>query len=803
MLCVAYLIGGVGLLIVALILFAWILKKTNTSATIQSNGQTSQDEEWQRAKALAAAQRAGKPRATAAASGNQRVSLTVAASVDRSASGTSLSTLATRQVPEAKVAITVKADAPSADAVRYTAVKTTTGAMQWHPFGTAVRIAKGSISNGGFYSCQGVGPCTGAVDETLPIPAKAKPDWQAANVGYWPTYHQLTPHQRLAYLGYLSSSRRAKHIGQTYLWLYVYNLEYRLLVESTDSVPDAEFEVLIAELDALRQNYADLSAVRRYLPNMIAAARARRGVLVESGTPPLPMALTWDADIAMRAGLTFLAQQPISPEWALQIAILNRPIPRSHLDTIASELSVLFALRYAQLSDRGKLPKLGRSRLTIHYKRAMDGRSMEIRTAVPDIERLRAPFTPWIAVLDECLAELEPLRKARSSKAASPLAALAAYPHALASLGRLSEELAAARDALWQRCKSGPQVLPWSELVLSMGKPGVEAKKREVMHAAQALGAIGLGLEPDPRFGTGTPASTAEVVVFHLGASPSSAPSDAFSGALLLVQCALHVASSDGVSEQEKDATLALLARDLDLPPAEVARLEAHITLMSRDSAPQRRAINQLKTLPENERHRIARGMVSIAGADGHVDAAEVRLLERLYSAVGLPSEMLHHDIHTVLAGAGVSSSQATLAPASSETTGSIPRAVTAAPTTGLDEEVIARKLAETARVHSLLSTVFVEEAPEPEPVVGAEQDADVRLELARMLAAAAPSMDRISWEALCADRELLPDAALESVNELAVEMCGEPLADGDDPIEINIWAAGEMGLAAPQEEEA
>lgn len=762
------------------------------------------DAEWQKAQQRAAQKRARRPLDTelpALVPASQSKQPTPAPAPSQPAKASHPD-----PTPVVRFSVTIGERAVTEVAGLYEPARRTALGMTWHPFGAPARVGPVVIGNGGFYSCTGRGLCTGAIDEGLPVPLKAAPDWQAFDVGYWPKYNDLSPPQRLAYVSFLNSKRRAKHVGQAYVWLYLYNLEYRLLIEPVDVVTDDEFETLVAEVDAIRQVYFELSAIRRYLPNLIAAARARRGVATADADPPQPLALAWDANIAMNAAKAFLTGQPITPQWALQIAILNRPLPRSHLDAVEPELRSLFALRYDLLTERQKSPKLGRSRRTIHYRRAMDGGAMEIQTPLPDVERQRAPFTPWIAVLDECLTELEPLRKARTSKTAGPLAALATFPHALVGISRLPADLATARDSLLQRCAAGPAALAWNELVRIMGKPDTEAKKREAVHAAQALGLVGLGFEPDPRFGTGAPTTGGEVVVFYSGTTPHLAPSPAFSGALLMVQCALQVSAVDGVSDDEMAATLALVSRDLDLPPVEIARLQAHLVLMSRDGATQRRAIAQLKTLPESQRHSIARAMVAIAGADGNVDAAEVRVLERLYATVGLPSEMLHHDIHTVLAGAGTSTAPATSTPTpvvtGSNAASSLPTATVRS--ARLDEEVIARKLAETARVHSLLATVFVEEAPESEPTVGAEHHADVRLELARMLAAAAPAMDRTAWEALCAAHQLLPDAALESVNELAVEMCGDPLAEGDDPIEINTWAAGEMGLAsAPQEEEA
>ena len=38
-------------------------------------------------------------------------------------------------------------------------------------------------------------------------------------------------------------------------------------------------------------------------------------------------------------------------------------------------------------------------------------------------------------------------------------------------------------------------------------------------------------------------------------------------------------------------------------------------------------------------------------------------------------------------------------------------------------------------------------------------------------------------------------DAALDTINESSFDLCGEPLAEGDDPIDLNAYAVEEMNL--------
>ena len=58
---------------------------------------------------------------------------------------------------------------------------------------------------------------------------------------------------------------------------------------------------------------------------------------------------------------------------------------------------------------------------------------------------------------------------------------------------------------------------------------------------------------------------------------------------------------------------------------------------------------------------------------------------------------------------------------------------------------------------------------------------------------AARPSWTRDDFDQMATDLGLLPDGALEALNEAAFEAVGEPVCEGSDPIDINHYAVEEM----------
>jgi len=119
-----------------------------------------------------------------------------------------------------------------------------------------------------------------------------------------------------------------------------------------------------------------------------------------------------------------------------------------------------------------------------------------------------------------------------------------------------------------------------------------------------------------------------------------------------------------------------------------------------------------------------------------------------------------------------------------------------------LDAERIAELQKETEAVSALLAQVFAEEVPAEAAVeaasaeallgaqssiLGLDQDHSAFLHSAflRRLIGRHTS-PRSELADVAADRELMLDGALQHINEIILDTFEAPLAEGDDPIEIN-----------------
>jgi hypothetical protein len=263
----------------------------------------------------------------------------------------------------------------------------------------------------------------------------------------------------------------------------------------------------------------------------------------------------------------------------------------------------------------------------------------------------------------------------------------------------------------------------------------------------------------------------------------------------------------------------------------------------------------RIAALSTSQRSAIGNFMITVAAADGMVSPDEVKILMKIYKLLGLEQESVHSQIHhhlteghtrrtrsTPAAAGPVTVRPATQGPAGYALPGTPPvfpgavpapvdfqrqeeglasEKLTAVRSVVLDEAVIAQKLAESAQISAVLAGIFAEDdEPTAIPASGSDlvmidgaesptmvKSADVLVvEPVADLDAAHSGLIRAlstqpAWSpteyALLAERfGVMPAGALDVLNNAAIEICGEPFAEGGDDsgnIEINDYARQEL----------
>jgi tellurite resistance protein len=302
---------------------------------------------------------------------------------------------------------------------------------------------------------------------------------------------------------------------------------------------------------------------------------------------------------------------------------------------------------------------------------------------------------------------------------------------------------------------------------------------------ARALESSNIGIEPDVLGGAKLPKPDETVVLFALATvEVTNRSTPAYQAAALTLDLASAVAAADGeFSVQEMEHLRSQVQSWVDLTPNHVRRLLAHLCLLKTMPISLTALRKKLEPLDRSAKETIARFMATVAQSDGDVSPAEMKVLEKVYKALGIDPKQVFSDVHAVAAGANPTAS-----------------AVAVPSDVGfkLDSARIASLQKDTEAVSKLLSGIFNEEIAadpvviEPEPEGRTERSPpgllgldEAHSSLARLLFSR-PEWSKAELADAAADLDLMLDGAMETLNEAAFDLHDIPFAEGDDVVSVN-----------------
>jgi tellurite resistance protein len=316
---------------------------------------------------------------------------------------------------------------------------------------------------------------------------------------------------------------------------------------------------------------------------------------------------------------------------------------------------------------------------------------------------------------------------------------------------------------------------------------------------AQLLSKFNIGMEPDVRFGSPKPSADQKIVLFKLPNAAPNAPTHAYSVATAILQLAGAVAAADEKIAEEEERHLEIqLENWLHLGSEEKTRLRAFTRWILSVPASFTGMKNKIALFSEKQCEVVGKFLVGVAQADGFIDPLEIKILTKIYKLLGLDAQELYSHAHAA------AFAPVTIEPGASHpkvfSLPSAPQEKTSGPV-DLDMDSIRVKLAETAAVTALLSDIFADDETQPvKPAAPPDHSAGIAGLDEGFAVFLQALVEKISWtreelEALAAQKGLLLDGALDSINDAAIEAYGSPLFEGDNPMEINPSIAKEMSL--------
>lgn len=638
-----------------------------------------------------------------------------------------------------------------------------------------------------------------AIDPFQPVDL-AHPDVAGKAMPYWPAYNSIPSECRAAYLQWLHGKRQDPNISIGYVFVFFYGLERRVYEFHARRSSSADEVLAIArEVSRLLSIYAvrssSFAGYGASLLDLIGTLEPRARAL-ESHIP-IRHGSGVPLRVATALGELAVAQKPIPAklayDWLRATRFLNTPATRCE-----HEFELLFHIRYANQFGEGIYLKPTKTSLRLTYHPASDALdALEIQRNVPDVTA--APLLQKVVELAyACSNALDAYSRliGKSPNARESLAAFASLPEELVEGTHSSDARALAALVLSRLDEHGRAQLGAGELLqyVRISNPD-KVSKNEAILLAQALEKLGYGIEPDVRLGGPTFEIEEPVVVFRrLPDCPSSA-SDEYATAMICMRLGTMVsAADDDVSAAERALLERHIAEALQLSPGEQQRLGAHLAWLVETNPGTTGLKKRLAALSREARHHIGQLLVNVATTDARVDPREMKILEKLYVLLGLDSADLYRDVHAVHA------SDEPVVVVDTPATPSRGRAIPPRPSptaAGLDMSRVRLKIAETREVSALLGSIFVEQETAAAPVVAAGTGTIGTLdaphsELLRRLA------ERESWpredvERMASELALLPDGALETINDYAYAAADEPLWEDGDPLAINRHVAMEL----------
>lgn len=695
-------------------------------------------------------------------------------------------------------------------------------AGRWVPSGEPVAVGVHIIPGGLIYVSQRLPAATSSVDSSLinpDLPVASSPG-RCFVPGGGPelAYRRLSPGTRKAYLDWLAGGRRTA-VPPGLVLLFSLGLERRILLDGdADPAVQRELPVLTAEVRRLRARYGDGTPMLRTalddlldLLDLLTAGRDAPASTPDRETPT-----------GVRVGLARFAvsSAPVPAAWARAwIRHHSAFAPRRSESDCPAEFERLFTLRYRDRYGSGVTVDGGGPGIRLRYHPSNPDLATTLvwRADLPDLLSEPSRVRPLVALRDEVAAALDPYRRwlARFPQGRDSLAAVPFLPAEL--VDARSGRLGAVRVWAERRLDGQPRAL--IEAGELWGFWAAADPERMVTDEAAALldvlARLGLGVEPDVRFGA-PPLARGPAVLFRLGSPAADRPGPRFAGAVAIARCAAAVASAAGPAGPESPAgaallsTVADLAAALELEPGEDLRLAARLGWLLATRVEVDRLGRHTSTMTPAEREIAGHYLVTAAvTADPMIGPATVAAATRVYRILGLAVDLVFHRLHDRSTGgrgtlpriaraegppsrarrrvseavAGGPDEPVVIQAAGDQPNGFVLPWATSAdaspPGFRLDGSLIRQKVAESGTAAALLGAIFDAEEEHQEPasrVPGLDRAHDALLHTL----GERPTWTREEFESLAAAHGVLPDGALDLLNEVAIDNVGAPVVEGD-----------------------
>jgi tellurite resistance protein len=701
------------------------------------------------------------------------------------------------------------------------------GGGRWIRHGETVRVAGYAIPGGLIYVGSGLRSPYGGVEPSLIDPMLDVSRHSAGRIvdqlGYWPSYASISAVSRAGYLRWLADGRREKLAPTGFMFLFMYGLERRVLVDGVDDA--TELRQIRDEMLRLQAAYRSSSpSFQGYSTDFIQLLELmllQRDPASDPSPPRLsenrssmPVAIRVQLGRLSAAGQSIPAALAFAWTWFTPALTLRTPATRCR-----QEYEALFEILYRENCGGGVVVPPTKRTVSLTYNPASAGIGVTKATleGIPDVSDAVELRLPLIEIANSAQSMLDGYSRyiGKHPGTETSLEAISRLPTPL--INSTLDGVSALRSWAEALSEEGLQGEA-SDLFRLWGHSEHTSRltKAESVPIAQLLGELGFGVEPDVRF-RGEPFSRDRpVLVFPAPVGGPRSPTAEYDAAQLLVHLAVAVSAADGhIVDVERSTLLQHIESSLGLSDDEKVRLHSHARWIATGASKLKGLPKRVAELSSEHSSGLADLLIRVAVSDGVVAKEEVDILMRIFTVLSQNPSLVASRLHTALSSTQVAvelgaldDEPITVWRAPSPVAGqSIPAKPSdpkpAVPADAqpyglvLNRQLIDLTIQETARVSALLRDVFAEDEPSMVATPAAEVTRfgpfdSAHSELLGRLAGLS-RISRTDFDEIARVLDVLPNGALDTLNEAALDMADDLLLEGDDTLFVNLDVLQEM----------
>lgn len=621
----------------------------------------------------------------------------------------------------------------------------------------------------------------------------------AGEIGYWPSYEHISSGERGTYLDWLASDRKDVSFGISYIFIYFYGLERRVVVDSQKIglVSDAEFIEIFEEVKRLNHLFSHNYSFNGYSSHLMGVMHLLRPnivlfediEIVEFSVPLFKIKLSNCA----------IQGEPIpvdiAYDWLTKFSEYRLLTPAQRCNT---EFRELFKIEFSKKFPNGFIVKPNKTPLKLGERFASIGlsnRHIELGF-MPDITALISPVkNQLIPIADVCTKKLDAYSRylGKDGTSRSDINALTLLPPELLKNG--NNQFSKLQKTLEVRVKSTDGIVCIDELwdIFELEKPErINKKEVELLQTISQL--LGYGYAPDERYHGIRIKHSENIVLYDMGEFETFVPSMYFQEMILSLRLGALVALiDDQLDINEVNYLTSLIADNDHFSNSEKASLNAYLKWCLNNKPNLSGLKARVENFGDKEIESIRSAIINVVLADGESSPEEIKQVEKIYRSLNLDPALAIKDIHE-------------------QSTSAVSRKILRELNSRgamLDYAVLAQHKEDTRNVQSMLQEIFADDEDaehlieindgsndEPETPVEINEDGSgldlTHLNIYQRL------VSKETWEkeemiALGAEFCIMINGAIETINDWAFELIGAPIVEGNGPYYIDLEIVEEI----------